>query len=317
MRETACNVEGPNSSDTLGAMKLQRVLVTGVSGPIGGALLPLLRQQGGEVVRLVRGHARGADQIAWDPTKPLPPPAVSGFDAVVHLAGESIVGKWTEEKKRKIRDSRVGPTERLAEALAAAEHKPAVFVSSSAIGYYGDRRDEVLTEASAPGSQFLSGVCREWEAATAPAQKAGIRTANIRTGVVLSTAGGALPQMLTPFKMFVGGKIGSGSQWWSWIHVEDHVRAIWHVLTHDDLQGPVNLASPQPVTNAQFTDALAGVLSRPAIFPMPAFAARLAFGQMADELLLASQRVQPQILENSGFEFTYRELTPALKNLLT
>jgi uncharacterized protein (TIGR01777 family) len=305
-----------NSSATLGAMKPKRVLVTGGSGLIGAALLSLLKPQGCQIVRLVRGRAQGASEVAWDPGRPISPQAVSGFDAVVHLAGESIVGRWTEEKKRKIHDSRVQPTRNLAEALAAAEGKPSVFVSSSAIGYYGDRGDELLTEASPAGNQFLSSVCREWEAAAAPAQQAGIRTANIRTGVVLSIGGGALPQMVTPFKMFVGGKIGSGRQWWSWIHIADHVQAIWHILTNDSLQGPVNLVSPNPVTNAQFTDALAKALRRPAIFPMPAFAARLAFGEMADALLLASQRVKPENLEKSGFVFEHPELADALKQII-
>ncbi|MBA3913948.1 MAG: TIGR01777 family protein [Acidobacteriales bacterium] len=297
-------------------MKPSRVLVTGVSGPIGAALLPLLQQQGCEVVRLVRGPARDAHQISWDPAQPVAPEAVSGFDAVIHLAGESIVGRWSEEKKQRIRDSRIRPTRLLAQALASAPQKPSVLVVSSAIGYYGSRGDEILTEQSPAGDQFLSAVCREWEAASEPAAQAGIRTAKIRTGVVLSMAGGALPQMVLPFKMFVGGKIGSGRQWWSWIHVADHVRAIWHVLTNEALSGPVNVVAPRPVTNAQFTEELASGLKRPAIFPMPAFAARLAFGEMADELLLASQRVQPARLEETGFIFQYPALEKALHQLL-
>lgn len=298
-------------------MKPSRVLVSGVSGPIGAELLPLLEEQGCEVVRLVRGHTAPANHIAWDPQKPIAPEKVSGFDAVVHLAGESIVGRWSDEKKRRIRDSRVTPTRYLSEALAATERKPAVFVSGSAIGFYGDRGDELLTESSAPGKQFLSEVCRDWEAASEPAARSGIRTVMIRTGVVLSMAGGALPQMVVPFRMFVGGKIGSGKQWWSWIHVEDHVRAIWHAITDESVHGPVNLVAPRPETNAQFTYELASVLNRPAIFPMPAFAARLAFGQMADELLLASQRVKPDRLEASGFEFKFPDLSAALKDLLS
>lgn len=303
-------------SARLGAMKPSRILVTGVSGPIGIALMPLLQQQGCEVVRLVRGPARAENQISWDPAQPLAPDTVSGFDAVIHLAGESIVGRWSDAKKQRIRESRVTPTRLLAQALASAAKKPAVLAVSSAIGYYGNRGDEVLMEQSAPGDQFLSAVCREWEAASEPAAQAGIRTANLRTGVVLSINGGALPQMVLPFKLFVGGKVGNGRQWWSWIHVGDHVRAIWHVLTSESLSGPVNMVAPQPVTNAKFTEELASALRRPAIFPMPAFAAKLAFGEMADELLLASQRVQPAKLEETGFEFQYSELGRALQQLL-
>ncbi len=295
---------------------ISRILVSGVSGPIGAALLPPLKTRGYEVTRLVRGAATGADQISWDPGKPIPPEAVSGFDAVIHLAGESIFGRWTDQKKMKIRNSRVAGTTALAEALAQAKDKPQVFACSSAIGYYGDRGSEALNEESAPGSGFLSDVCREWEAATQAAIHAGIRTVQMRTGIVLSPKGGALRKMLMPFKMGVGGRIGDGGQWMSWIDVQDMVGAIHHVLKSDLLQGPVNMVAPKPVTNAEFTRTLASVLSRPAIFPVPAFVVKLAFGEMGETVLLGSQRVEPTQLVMSGYPFRFSSLRASLENLL-
>jgi uncharacterized protein len=293
-----------------------KVLISGASGTVGAALLPSLSEKGYQVVRLVRGAPSGSDQIQWDPTKPLAPVVVSGFEAVVHLAGESIVGRWTESKKTAIRDSRIQGTRHLAEALAQSVMPPRVLISASAIGFYGDRGDEILREESASGAGFLAEVCREWEAAMEPAAKAGIRAAQLRVGVVLSPVGGALQKMLTPFRLGVGGNIGSGRQWWSWIDVRDLVGAVLHILSTDSLRGPVNGVAPSPVTNAEFTRTLARVLSRPAIFPMPAFAARLAFGQMADELLLASQRVEPGKLLASGYRFKQPELEAALRTIL-
>jgi uncharacterized protein (TIGR01777 family) len=295
---------------------ISRILVSGVSGPIGAAFLPSLKTRGYEVTRLVRGPATGEHQISWDLGKPIAPDSVSGFDAVVHLAGESIVGRWTDEKKLKIRNSRVAGTAALAEALAQAKAKPQVFVCSSAIGYYGDRGDEVLNEQSSPGSGFLPEVCREWEAATKAAADAGVRTVQMRTGVVLSPKGGALGKMLTPFKMGVGGRIGNGRQWMSWIDVEDMVGAIHHILKSDLLQGPVNMVAPKPVTNAEFTRTLASVLSRPAIFPMPAFVVKLAFGEMGETVLLGSQRVEPMQLVASGYPFRFSDLRASLENIL-
>ena len=297
---------------------MNRILVTGVSGPIGTALLASLASQKMQVVRLVRGPAQNATQVSWDALAALPPAAVSGFDAVVHLAGESIVGRWTEAKKKTIRDSRVAGTRNLATALAHCDAKPRVFVCASAIGFYGNRGNELLREESAPGQGFLSEVCREWEAASRPAAEAGIRTVNIRIGLVLSAKGGALPKMLTPFKLGLGGRIGSGQQWWGWIHVDDIVGAIHHILRTESLSGPVNLVAPDPTRNLEFTQVLASVLRRPAVFPVPAFAARLAFGkEAADELLLASQRVEPSKLRASGFSFRFPELRTALENLVT
>jgi len=297
-----------------------RILVSGVSGPIGAALLPSLRAGGCTVVRLVRetatGGAQSDRQIPWDPAQPISPETVSGFDAVIHLAGESIIGRWTAVKKEKIRESRIAGTSNLAEALAHANVKPRVFISSSAIGYYGDRGDEILKEESPAGTGFLPEVCREWEVATEAAAKAGIRTVQIRTGIVLSTAGGALAKMLTPFKLGLGGIVGSGRQWMSWIDVRDMVGAIQHIVKTDQLRGPVNLVAPTPVRNAEFTKTLASVLSRPAFFPMPAFVVKLLFGEMGETVLLGSQRVEPRQLVASGYPFQFRDLQGSLKAML-
>jgi len=294
-----------------------RILVSGSSGLIGCALVPALQSGGYEVSCLVRGGASGNGRIGWDLTRPLAPESVSGFDAVIHFAGESIASRWTESKKKAIRGSRVLGTRHLAEGLARAASPPRVLISASAIGFYGDRDDEILREDSAPGrAGFLPEVCREWEAAADPAVQAGIRTAFLRTGIVLSAGGGALKQMLPPFRMGLGGRIGSGRQWMSWIDLHDEIGAIRHILTNDSLRGPVNSVSPHPVMNAEFTRTLASVLSRPAIFPMPAFAARLVFGQMGEELLLASQRVEPAKLLASGYVFQKPDLTKALKDIL-
>jgi len=293
-----------------------KVLISGSSGLIGSALLPVLQSSGYEVTRLVRGAPSGKGQIKWDPAGALAPESVSGFDAVIHLAGESIVGRWTEAKKRRILESRVQGTSNLAAALAAAPQRPRVLISGSASGYYGDRGDEILREDSSSGQAFTSELCRQWEGATEAAAKARIRTVPIRLGVVLSSAGGALRKMLPPFRMGAGGNMGDGRQWFSWVDMEDVIGAIQHILENQSLRGPVNLAAPNPVTNAEFTRTLASVLARPAIFPMPAFAARLVFGQMADELLLASQRLEPEKLLASGYVFQKPELRQALEGIL-
>lgn len=296
---------------------MNRILVTGVSGPIGAALLASFESQSTQVVRLVRGRAQNAVQIAWDPLAPLAPAAVSGFDAVVHLAGESVVGRWTDDKKKAIRVSRVQGMRNLAAALARAEAKPRVLVCASAIGFYGNRDDEVLREDSPSGHGFLPEVCREWEDATGEAAEAGIRTVNIRIGLMLSAKGGALAKMLTPFKLGLGGRIGSGQQWYSWIHVDDVVGGIHHLMGTELLSGPVNFVAPNPVRNVEFTKVLASALRRPAFLPVPAFVLRMAFGaQAAEELLLASQRVEPRKLESSGYKFRFPELRPALENLV-
>jgi hypothetical protein len=305
---------------------MDRILVSGASGPIGTALLASFANQGTQIVRLVRGRAQNAGQVSWDPLAPVPPAAVSGFDAVVHLAGESVVGRWTDEKKKAIRESRVLGTQNLAAALARCDAKPRVLVCASAVGFYGDRGEEVLREESAAGQGFLPSVCREWEDATQAAAAAGIRTVNVRIGLVLTAKGGALGKMLTPFKLGLGGRMGSGQQWMSWIHVDDIVGGIQHVigtesvvapLNRAPLNGPVNLVAPNPVRNAEFTKVLASVLGRPAFFPVPEFALRLAFGEMAaGELLLASQRVEPGKLLASGYVFRFSELRAALENLV-
>lgn len=301
--------------DNLPAM-ISRILVSGVSGPIGTALLPLLYSRGHEVVRLVRGPVTGQQQISWNPALAMDPETVSGFDAVVHLAGESIVGRWSTAKKQMIRESRVVGTRNLAEALAHAKRKPQVFICGSAIGYYGSRGDELLNEGSTAGAGFLAEVCRDWEAATKPAIDTGIRTAQIRIGIVLSPRGGALGKMLTPFKLGLGGTIGDGRQWMSWIDVQDVVGAIHHILKTDLVQGPVNLVAPKPVINTEFTRTLARVLSRPAIFPVPAFAIKAAFGEMGRDVLLGSQRVEPARLVGTGYPFRYSDLQSSLRNTL-
>lgn len=294
-----------------------KILVSGVSGPIGAALLPSLNAQGYEVTRLARGGSSGEGRILWNPTQPPDSKSVSGFDAVIHLAGETVVGRWTESKKAAIRDSRVMGTRNLAEALAQAAERPRVLISASAVGYYGERGDESLREESPAGSGFLAEVCREWEAAAEPAANSGIRAVQIRIGMVLSRDGGALQKMLPPFRLGLGGKMGTGRQWMSWVHVQDIVGAVHHILKTASLQGPINMVSPNAVTNAEFTKTLASVLSRPAILPMPAFAARLALGQMADELLLASQRVEPAKLLASGYKFHHPDLRLALQEILS
>jgi uncharacterized protein len=296
---------------------LERVLVSGVSGPIGRAFLASFAPKGTEIVRLVRGRAQNAAQVSWDPLATLSPAAVSGFDAVVHLAGESVVGRWTNEKKSAIRDSRVLGTRGLASALAQSGAKPRVLVCASAVGFYGNGGEELLREESPAGQGFLAEVCREWEEASRTAAEAGIRTVNMRIGLVLSAQGGALGNMLKPFKLGLGGRIGSGRQWWSWIHVNDIVGGIHHAIGTESLSGPVNFVAPNPVRNAEFTKVLASVLSRPAFFPVPEFAVRLAFGRMAaEELLLASQRVDPAKLRGSGYTFRFSELRAAVEDLV-
>ncbi len=288
-----------------------QVLVSGSSGLVGSALVAALEGAGHSVVRLVR-RTPAANEIRLDPAKNPP----EGFDAVVHLAGESIAGRWTVAKKTRIRESRVQGTRMLASALARSNPRPRVMVCASAIGIYGDRGDEVLREESASGSDFLAEVGKEWEAATAPASRVGIRVVSLRIGVVLSPRGGALGRMLTPFRIGAGGRIGSGQQWMSWITLDDLVGVIQHALATDSLRGPVNTVAPNPVTNAQFTSALGQALHRPTIFPLPAFMVRLMFGEMGEALLLGSQRVDSGKLVASGFRFRHPELKPALEAIL-
>ncbi len=297
-------------------MESHRILVSGVSGPIGSALLPALKAAGATVTRLVRRPTTKSDELSWDLSRPLSPEAVSGFDAAIHLAGESIVGRWTEAKKRRIIESRVQGTGHLAEAVAKAPQPPRVFISASAVGYYGNRADEILREDSPSGEGFAAEICRQWEAAAQPAAQAGIRTVQLRIGVVLSADGGALQSMLPVFRLGLGGKMGSGRQWWSWVSARDVVGAIQYAMANEALSGPVNAVSPNPVTNSESTRTLASVLKRPAIFPMPAFAVGLVFGEMGTELFLGSQRVLPARLLSSGYQFRDPDLRDALTGIL-
>lgn len=295
------------------------ILVTGSTGLVGSTLVPALTAEGHRVSCLVRSKSKTeTGDILWaPPIGELDKTSLEGFDSVIHLAGENIAGgRWTAARKARIRDSRIQGTRLLSESLAQLARPPKVFVSASAVGYYGDRADVVLTEQSSPGSNFLAGVCREWESATEPAAQRGIRVVILRLGMVLSPSGGALAKMLTPFRMGVGGIIGSGKQFMSWIAIDDLVRIIIHTLKTDSLDGPTNAVAPNPVTNREFTKTLGRALRRPTVLPMPAFAARLALGEMADELLLASARVVPSKLLASGFVFHHPDLESALTDLL-
>jgi uncharacterized protein (TIGR01777 family) len=294
------------------------VLVTGASGLIGSALVPVLTAGGHAVTRLVRSTPRpGQAEVPWNPAaRSIATPALEGFDAVVHLAGENLAGRWTAEKKARIRDSRVQGTRLLCDALAQLVRPPKVLLCASAIGYYGDRGESILREESAPGTGFLAEVCQAWEAAAAPAVQRGVRVVHLRFGVVLSPAGGALAQMLPPFRRGMGGVVGSGKQYISWIALDDVLGSIQHVLSTETLDGPVNVVAPHPVTNHDFTKTLGNVLGRPTVVPLPAFAARLAFGELADALLLASTRVVPARLQASGYTCQYPELEGALRHLL-
>ena len=294
------------------------VLVSGSSGLIGRALVASLTAEGHRVIRLVRSKPlAGQAQVFWDiEAETVDKAALENLDAVVHLAGESVAGRWTAGKKLRIRESRRKGTRLLSEALAAVANRPRVFVSASAVGYYGDRGKDILSEESPPGTLFLSEVCREWEAATEPAAHSGIRIVNLRIGFVLSPEGGGLAQMLPPFKLGVGGTIGSGRQYMSWVSIHDVVGAVRHVLASNTLDGPVNAVAPNPVTNREFTKTLGRVLKRPTLFPVPAFAARLLLGEMADNLLLASACVLPTRLMASGYQFRARDLQGALQQLL-
>jgi len=295
------------------------IAITGSSGLIGRALTAALVADGHRVVRVVRRPPEpGEDALRWEPREgTIDRTGLEGLDAVVHLAGAGIGDRrWNEDYKREILESRTRSTALLASTLAGLERKPAVFLSGSAIGYYGDRGDEVLTETSPPGHSFLADVVVQWEAEAAPAADAGIRTALLRTGIVLSVDGGALTKLLPLFRLGLGGRMGSGRQWWSWISIADEVGAIRFLLDHD-IAGPVNLTAPGPVTNATFTKVLGRVLGRPTVLPVPAFAPKLLRGaELAQELLFASQRVEPTVLEAHGYRFVHPDLETALRELL-
>lgn len=292
-----------------------KVVVSGSSGLLGSALVPALRGRSHEVVRLVRRDARAADEVSWDPTSGgLDVAAVSDADAFVNLSGAKIDRRWTEGRKREIRDSRVQATSLLARTAAALERKPAL-ISAGGIGIYGDRGDEILTEESELGTGFLAEVAKAWEAAADPAREAGVRVVCFRQGIVLSRRGGALRKMLTPFKLGLGGRVGSGKQWWSWISLDDAVAAFL-VALEDELSGAYNLVSPSPATSAQLTKALGRALGRPTLFPLPAVAVRMLFGEMGEVTLLGGQRALPARLLEAGFVFSYPELQSALGRAL-
>ena len=292
-----------------------KIAIAGSSGLLGSALIPNLETDGHDIVRLVRSSPK-AGEIEWHPNQDsIDPGKLEGFEAVINLAGENVAeGRWTDEKKKRIHDSRVHGTHLLSEAIAKLTAKPRCFLCASATGIYGDRGDETLDEQSESGGGFLAGVCREWEKAAEPAHRAGVRVVNFRFGPILARAGGMLEKMLTPFKMGLGGKIGNGKQFISWVGIEDSIAAIKFALNDESIRGPLNVVSPKPVTNERFTRALGEVLSRPTVMAMPAFAARLAFGEMADEMLLVSQKVIPKKLQAAGFQFEYSDLETALQH---
>lgn len=294
-----------------------RIAVSGASGLVGRALSKRLEADGHEVLPLVRNQA-GEGEIYWN-TKSgrIDSKMLEGVDAVVHLAGESIAeGRWNAAKKQRIHDSRVEGTKLISETLAGLVNKPKVFVCASAIGFYGDGRSAELDESSSAGDGFLADVCKAWESACEPAVQAGIRTVNARFGVILSPNGGALSKMLTPFKFGGGGIVGNGRQVWSWISLDDTIGALVHAIENENVQGPLNVTAPYASTNAEFTKALGHVLGRPTLIPLPAFAARLVLGEMADALLLASARVVPSKLVETGYQFKHEHLEPALRDLL-
>lgn len=296
-----------------------RILMTGSSGLVGQALTQELEKRGHEVVPAIRpGSSPNQGDVVWDPANGVTDIyAMKGIEAVIHLAGENIAsGRWSKARKERIRNSRVQGTEALCKSLALLPTPPRVFVTASAVGYYGDRGDERLVEDSTPGNSFLAEVARDWELATKPAEEAGMRVVKMRLGAVLTPEGGALKAMLPPFKLGVGGKMGPGSQYMAWITLRDATRAFALAVEDSSLVGPINTVAPSAITNAQFTKALGKALSRPTIFPLPKFMAKIVIGEMADELLLASMNVAPQVLEKAGFKFLDPDIDSALSSLL-
>ncbi len=301
-----------------------KLVVTGATGLVGGALCQNLIQAGHQVVALARNPEKARAKLptvevaAWDATSGHPPvEALEGSDAVVHLAGEAIAaGRWTSQRKRMIRESRVAGTRNLVEGLSHCQNPPKVLVSSSAIGYYGTHGDEFLEETSQPGNDFLAELCQQWESEAKRATDSGVRVVLVRSGLILAREGGALPRMLPPFRMGVGGPLASGKQWMSWIHIRDELEAIRYAIENDEMEGPLNLTAPNPVTNEEFSRTLARVLRRPAFFRVPGFVLRLLFGEMAETLLLKGQRVLPKKLEQSGYQFRFSDLRGAFEDLL-
>ena len=293
-----------------------KIVVSGSTGLIGSALKGALRDH--EVLSLVRRSVSSGERaLAWDPERgTIDRAGLEGIDAVIHLAGENVFGRWSPAKKQRIYDSRVKGTRLVCDALAGLRRPPATLLAASAIGYYGDRGDEVLGETSAPGEDFLAHVARDWEAATAAATRAGIRVVNMRNGIVLATRGGALAKMLPAFRLGLGGTVGSGNQYLSWIVLDDIIDAILHLLGNSNLVGPVNMTAPTPVTNRDFAKTLGKVLGRPAVLAVPAFALRLRFGTDGAAMVQGGQRVLPARLMASGFRFSFSEVEPALRHLL-
>lgn len=295
-----------------------RVLISGASGLLGSTLTHALRERKHEAAALLRRDPRPGG-VQWDPMQPLDPAKLASYDAIVHLAGKNIAGRWTPAFKREVMESRTQGTRTLANAAAESFHhsrQPRVLVSASGVGYYGDRGDQILTEESAAGSGFLAEVCKQWEAATTPASEAGMRVVVLRIGVVLAKNGGALKPMLPPFRLGLGGRVGSGRQYWSWIAIDDVVAAMMFALENQSLGGPVNAVAPSPVRNAEFVRALGKALHRPTIFPVPEFVIRTALGEMGQELLLTSARATPNQLTAAGFKFLYNDLDDALRAVL-
>jgi uncharacterized protein len=298
-----------------------RVLISGSTGFLGAALVETLDGQGHSIARLVRpatarknAAGAGAQTVAWDPVAgQFDATGAEGAEALIHLAGASIAGgRWNAARKELLRTSRIDATRHLSAALGNVRRPPRVIVAASAIGYYGNRGEETLTEASAPGNDFLAGLCREWEAEAARGAEFGARVVNLRFGIILAAHGGALPRMAMPFKLGAGGRLGDGRQWMSWLTLQETVSIIQFALTNSGLTGPVNAVTPNPVRNKEFTGVLAKTLHRPALFPAPAFALRLALGEMADALLLVSQKVMPSKLVDSGYPFLQLSLASAL-----
>jgi uncharacterized protein len=293
-----------------------KVVVSGASGLIGSALVPMLDAAGHDVVRLVRRPAEMSNELEWDPDAGVLDRArLDGVEAGISLSGENLGRRWTASRRAEILQSRVTTAGLLARTLAELEPRPAVFVCAGGSGIYGDRGDEILTEESELGTGFLADVGRAWEAAAEPARTAGIRVVNFRQGLVLSREGGALARMLTPFRLGLGGRVGSGRQWWSWVALDDTVAAYRFVLEHD-VSGPVNLCAPNPVTNAQFVKLLGRALGRPTVLPLPALAVKTVFGEMGETVLLEGQRMLPAALLDAGFAFAWTELGPALEHVL-
>ena len=293
-----------------------KILISGGSGLVGSAATAALRADGHTVAHLVRsGGAVKEGDVGWDPMRATVELAgIEGTDVVIHLSGAGIGdGRWTSARKQVLRSSRIDTTRVLVDSLSKLKQKPRALLVASAIGYYGDAGDEILTESSANGTDFLALLCRDWEAEARRAAPMGIRTATLRFGIILSGKGGAIPRMLTPFKLGLGGRLGSGKQWMSWIAIEDAIGIIRFAIANEQVNGPVNVVAPNPVRNEEFTRLLAGMLHRPAIFPAPAFVLKLAMGEMADALLLGSDRVVPEKLLAAGFPFRFQILEPALR----